>query len=83
MLYYYLIKRHWAVDHVGGSPPYPLEFIADWAVVAGAFISGNIDNPNPFGGWAFLIIFFSTVSYVVLWISERILARMKRERVGS
>jgi hypothetical protein len=80
VLYYHLIERHWAIEHVGKAVSYPLEFIFDWSCLAGALVSGSIDNPSPFGGWAFLIIFFSTVSYVVLWISERILARVKRDK---
>lgn len=82
-LYYHLIAWHWATEHVGKAVPYPFEFIFDWSCVAGALISGNIDNPNPFGGWTFLIVFFSTVSYVVLWISERILARVKSASKSS
>jgi hypothetical protein len=72
------LLAHWALGYVGGPIPNPWKYIWNWAGFIGALVSQNINHPSPFGAYPFLIFVFSTLAYVVLWILERIVARVAR-----
>ncbi len=58
--------------------PEPFYFIFALSAFAGSLISGNIHQPNEFGGGLFLFVFFSLCCYLNLMLLIKLFRFVKR-----